>query len=92
MTKTNTFRAYAHVVYAQLLTDCILLDTRRGTYFELNEVATETWLLLAKNECTIDEIHDFLLSLFEVPSTLLLQDIHDLITELLHEKLIEKIS
>ena len=92
MTKINTFRASSHVTHAQLLTDSILLDTRRGIYFELNEVATKAWLLLTEKELTVDAIHDFLLPIFDVSSPLLLQDILQLITELLREKLIEKIS
>ncbi len=91
MKKTDTFQAYTHVSYAKLLTDCVLLDTKRGTYFELNEVATEIWLLLAKDAVSILDIHISLLSIFDVPSNVLLEDIHETITQLLHDKLIEKI-
>lgn len=92
MNNTDTFRARTHVTYAQLLTDSILLDTRRGIYFELNEVATEIWILLTKNPLSILQIHFSLLLIFDVSSSILLQDIHELMTQLLHDKLIEKIS
>ncbi|MFN3783311.1 MAG: PqqD family protein [Spirosomataceae bacterium] len=92
MKNTDTFQALLHVSYAQLRTECVLLDTKRGTYFELNEVATEIWLLLAKDAVSILDIHISLLSIFDVPSANLLEDIHEIITQLLHDKLIEKVS
>jgi hypothetical protein len=87
---SERFRPFHHVVWARQADATVLLDSERGLYYTLNEVAGRTWELLVAGEPLI-EILRCLGDEFEVPDETLQADAAGLLKRLLDACLIERI-
>lgn len=66
----------------------ILLDSERGVYFSLNEVATDVWRIMAK-PTTLNELVKEICNLYEVDEATCEGAILDLMKDLQEHRLIE---
>jgi len=89
MTTLDTrFDVPAHVATREVDGELVLLDLESGVYFGLDPVGARIFSLMADGK-TMSEVHETLLSEFEVTSDVLERDIMDLVGELERCKLVE---
>ncbi len=67
----------------------VLLDAKRGEYYELNEVATFIWEQLKAEDKTIEDLKELVLTEFDVEEKIVHSDIKKILNDLVKEKLVE---
>ncbi|MCP9762947.1 PqqD family protein [Lacihabitans soyangensis] len=83
------YRASQCQVSSNLCGSTILLNHRKGTYYELNEVGTTIWERLKTESVTFEELKALILDDYDVDVSVATNDLEKIINELLHEKLLE---
>lgn len=78
----------SHVLFTTIEQDAVLLNTLSNKYYSLNEVGARFWNLLAEGK-TLRDAHGTLLVEFEVESSVLAQDLLELIEHLRENALVE---
>lgn len=86
---SDRFRAVPHIIWTRQADATVLLDSERGLYYTLNDVASRTWELLVAGEPLI-EILRCLGDEYEVGTERLQADVADVIRRLLEAELIER--
>ena len=71
---------------ADLGGELAILNINTGTYYGLNEVGAQVWLLL-KESRTVKEIRDSIMEQYEVDAARCEQDILELLTQLVQHEL-----
>jgi hypothetical protein len=69
------------VLYRELESEAVLLDTRSGVYFGLDPTGARMWSLLAQHGC-IRPAYESLLGEYDVGEAQLQQDLLDLVEKL----------
>jgi hypothetical protein len=78
----------AYVSAALAGRDALLLDTRTGHYFVLNQVGTRIWGLLVEGR-SLSEAHRVLVDEYDADPTRLERDLLELVERLLGSELLE---
>jgi hypothetical protein len=81
MNPVVTSSAPANLISSVVDDEALILDLDTGNYFSLNPVATEIWTSL-KNGHSIDDIATSLAEKYETDSTIVRNDIDELLREL----------
>jgi hypothetical protein len=76
------------VLSTELERESILLDPESGTYYTLNEIGSRVWELAADRP-TLDEVHDILLTEYEIDAETLRRDLETLLDRLEAEDLMD---
>lgn len=71
--------------------ETVVMSVRQGAYYTLDEVATRVWQLLAEPQ-TLDELVARLTTEYDVAADACRGDVHELLTDLRHEGLVEVIA
>jgi hypothetical protein len=79
------------VLFAEVDGETVLLDSRTGSYFSLNEVGARTWPQLSAG-VPLGTIHQGLLADYDVASDVLWSDLKELITALAAAGLVARLS
>jgi Coenzyme PQQ synthesis protein D (PqqD) len=79
-----------HVVSTMHGTRTVLLDSRSGHYYGLDEVGTRIWQL-AEAGFDPSSIAQKLAQEYDAPPERLEQDVHEFINELMHSRLLEEL-
>jgi hypothetical protein len=79
-----------HVVSTMHGTRMVLLDSRSGHYYGLDEVGSRIWHL-AEAGFAPSSIAEKLAQEYDAPPDLLQQDVEEFITELKHSRLLEEL-
>lgn len=87
----DRFRPLNHVVWTRHADATVLLDADRGLYYTLNEVGARIWELITAGEPVI-EILRCLGDEYEAPAESLQDDLGGLLTQLLRDGLIERVT
>lgn len=87
-TTESAFRQSSDVVFRDVGGETILLDSRRGTYFALNEVGAAAWQLI-DGGVRLQEVCAGLVERYEVTSETAWTDLVELVEELERHGLVE---
>jgi hypothetical protein len=90
MTSMSRFEAASHVVQCELAGEAVLLDTKGGLYFGLDEVGTKIWSM-ATSGVTVADICNRIESEYHVQRERLEADVRRLLAELSERNLIVQI-
>lgn len=82
-------RILDHILSSNFLNSTVILDSKMGEYYELNEVGTFIWEQLKSKESTIEEIKELVLHQFDAEETIVLSDINKILNEFVKEKLVQ---
>lgn len=83
------FSTAKHVVATQEADATILLDTRRGKYFTLNDVGSRIWALLSDG-ATVSDVIEVLALEFDVSVERIGGDVESFVKQLRRSKLITR--
>ncbi len=87
MTRFDSVRLSADVIFRELDGEAVLLDFASGRYFGLNAVGTRIWTLLASG-ASVDVAVAAVAAEFDAPADEVARDVDDLIAELLSRGLL----
>lgn len=91
LTLSSTVVATEEHISSPLAGEEVILDLVSGTYYGLNDVATDVWRLLASPR-RIEEICDVLVQSYDVERARLETDVLSLLRDLLNHDLIRIVS
>jgi Coenzyme PQQ synthesis protein D (PqqD) len=69
--------------------ESVILNHKKGEYYTLNEVGTSLWAMLKDGPKSLEELCRCILEEYEIEESECNKDVHNIINELLEEKLIE---
>lgn len=73
--------------------ETVILNHEKGIYFSLNEVGTFVWEQLENNQIkTFGELKSAILNEFEIDEATCITDLTQIISDLINEKLAEKVG
>lgn len=78
-------------ISSQLAGETVILNHAAGSYYSLDEVGTLVWEQLRQAPASFETLKDYILANFEVDEQTCTKDLHDLLAELIHEKLVEAV-
>ena len=87
--KNERFRLTDVQSSAQMGEETVILNHDAGVYFSLDEVGTVVWSALQDSSRTFEELVDILVANFDVSVASCTADLEELLTEFIHEKLVE---
>jgi hypothetical protein len=76
-------------VFSKVDTEGVLLDTRSGVYFGLNETGSLLWSVLEGGSATLDDLRASLVSAFEAVPDSLAADLEAWVLEMKEHDLLE---
>jgi hypothetical protein len=88
---SERFRPLSHVIWARHADATVILDTERGQYYTLNEVAGRIWELLVAGEPLV-EVLRLLRDEYDAPAETLEADAVVLLDRLLDAGLVERVA
>ena len=83
------FQIVPNLLSANVSGTTIILDAKKGEYYELNEVGTFIWEQLKSNKKTIEELKELVLNEFEVEESIVFSDLNNILNEFVKEKFVE---
>lgn len=78
-------------VSSRLEGERVILDHKAGKYFGLNETGTLVWEMLQKNPTDFETLKKRIMQEFDVDEQTCANDLENLLSDLLDEKLVEKV-
>jgi chromosome condensin MukBEF complex kleisin-like MukF subunit len=88
---SERFRSLPHVVWARHADAVVILDTERGQYHTLNEVAGRMWELVVGGEPLVEVIR-LLRDEYDASAETLEADVSALLNRLIEARLIERVA
>ena len=85
------YRLTQNQISSELAGDTIILNHAAGVYYGLNEVGTFVWELLQQAPVSFETLKETIMAHFEVNEPTCSKDLNELLTELIHEKLVEAV-
>lgn len=86
---TNKYNLSPNQVSSNIANETVILNHKDGIYYSLNEVGTFIWELLKEKPYSVEEIVTAILEEFEIDVETAKTDVQGILTDLLHEKLLE---
>lgn len=87
-----TYQLSDSQISTQMGQESVILNHKKGEYYTLNEVGSEVWGLLSKGPQTFTDLLLGVMEIFEVEETQLSVDLNNLLEELIHEGLVQKMA
>ncbi|GAB4030748.1 PqqD family protein [Spirosoma gilvum] len=85
------YRLTQNQISSELAGETIILNHAAGMYYGLNEVGTFVWDLLKQSPLSFDDLKERVMANFDVDEQTCINDLHQLLDELIHEKLVEAV-